>query len=77
MFGCRRGLAPSQQGADPMQIIETSCNHFYRVRETGDARLDHVWFGVEVKKVRGEWVSKAKARERLVRKAASRIVAEG
>lgn len=55
-------------------IIETSCNHFYRVRETNDANLAHVWFGVEVKRVKGQWVPKAKARETLVRKAASQVI---
>lgn len=56
-------------------IIETSCNHFYQVRETNNPNLAHVWFGVEVKRAKGQWVPKAKARETLVRKEASRIVA--
>jgi hypothetical protein len=55
-------------------IIETTCNHLYRVRETGDANLAHVWFGIEVKRVKGAYVPKAKARETLVRKEASRLV---
>lgn len=55
-------------------IIETSCNHLYRVEETGDDNLAHVWFGVEVKRVRGEYVPKVKARKTLVRKEASRVV---
>jgi len=55
-------------------VVETSCNHFYSVKPTGNPNLDHVWMGVEVKKVRGEWVPKAKARPTLVRKAATRIV---
>lgn len=55
-------------------IIETSCNQTYRVRETNDANLAHVWYGVAVKRVKGQWVEKAKARTALVRKEASRII---
>lgn len=55
-------------------IIETSCNHFYQVRETNDANLEHVWFGIEVKRVKGAYVPKKNARETLVRKAATRLV---
>ena len=55
-------------------IIETSCNRFYKVRETGDADLAHVWLGVEQKRVRGSFVPKKNAVEVLVRKAATRIV---
>ena len=58
-------------------IIETSDNRFFNVRETGDVNLAHVWIGIEVKKVRGAYEPKAKARATLVRKAASRIVREG
>lgn len=54
-------------------IIETSSNQFFRVSPAGPG-LDHVWNGIEVKKVRGEWVAKAKARQMLVRKAATRVV---
>jgi hypothetical protein len=55
-------------------IIETSANQLYRVTETGDADLAHVWSGIEVKRVRGEFVPKKNARPALVRKAASRVV---
>lgn len=55
-------------------VIETSANHFYQVRETNDANLAHVWFGLAVKRAKGAWVPKAKAREVLVRKEASRVV---
>lgn len=55
-------------------IIETSDNRFYRVTETGDRNLTHVWYGVAVKKIRGEWIEKARAKRELVRKAATRIV---
>jgi hypothetical protein len=54
------------------RIIETSSNQFFRVREA--AGIDHAWIGIEVKRVKGEWVPKAKAREILVRKAATRAV---
>ena len=57
-------------------IVETSSNHLCNVRETGCADLAHVWIGVEVKRVKGAFVPKAKARPTLVRKEASRIVAE-
>lgn len=56
-------------------IIETSANQFYRVREAGDAALAHCWIGTQVKRVKGAWVDKAKARTELVRKAACRVVA--
>jgi hypothetical protein len=59
-------------------IIETSCNHFYSVTETGNGHLAHVWYGVPVKKQKGEWVVTAKGRKtgkiELVRKEASRVV---
>jgi hypothetical protein len=55
-------------------IIETTDNRFFNVRETGDANLAHVWIGIEVKRVRGAYEPKAKARPTLVRKEASRIV---
>jgi hypothetical protein len=57
-------------------IIETSSNQLYSVRETGDANLAHVWIGIEVKRSGGTFVPKAKAREMLVRKAASRIISK-
>ena len=55
-------------------IIETSANQFFRVAEIDSPGLGHVWAGVEVKKVRGEWADKAKARTVLVRKAETRVV---
>jgi len=57
-------------------IIETSANQFYQVRETNNPNLAHVWFGVEVKRAKGQWVPKAKAREMLVRKEASVIISQ-
>ncbi|KQP81109.1 hypothetical protein ASF60_22325 [Methylobacterium sp. Leaf113] len=55
-------------------IIETLANQFFRVRETGDPSAAHVWLGIEVKRVRGAYVPKAKAREILVRKLGTRMV---
>lgn len=55
-------------------IIETSANQFFRVTETGDANLAHVWNGVQVKRSKGAWVDRAKARTVLVRKDSSRVV---
>lgn len=55
-------------------IIETSANQFFRVTETGDVNLSHVWNGVEVKKVKGTFVDKKNSRSVLVRKEATRVV---
>lgn len=59
-------------------IIETSDNRFYRVTETTMPTLSHCWYGVEVKRIGGQWVEKSKAtkksRVHLVRKAATRVV---
>ena len=57
------------------QIIEDTANRFWMVRDTRNADLAHVWFGVEVKRAKGAFVPKAKARETLVRREATRIVA--
>ena len=57
-------------------IIETSDNRLYRVRETGDADLAHVWFGTRVKKTSAGYVPVKNARNELVRKAACRVVAQ-
>lgn len=59
-------------------IIETSDNRFYRVSDTGDANLAHVWNGVEMKIVsgrKGTFAPKKNARTELVRKAGSRVLA--
>jgi hypothetical protein len=53
-------------------IIEDSTNRLFRV--TDAEGIDHAWKGVEVKKVKGAYVPKSKAREILVRKAASKVV---
>ena len=57
-----------------MKIIETSCNRKYAVTETRQSDLSHVWFGCEVKLVRGIWQPKKNARRELVRKEASRVI---
>jgi hypothetical protein len=59
----------------PTIIIEDSANRFFRVRETGNPALAHVYLGIEVKRTRDGFVPKANAREILVRKAATTIVA--
>ena len=60
-------------------IVETSANQFYQVRETERPGLDHVWYGLSVKRVGGKFVPTAQAvrhpdRPELVRKAGARVV---
>lgn len=67
-------------------IVKTSEGRIFRVTETGDVNLAHVWMGIEVKHIAGhwsdelntnvgpQWVAKKNARPSLVRKAATRIV---
>ena len=67
-------------------IIETSCNRFYRVWDITvwgrqDESMAHVWYGVPVRKSKGEWILTAAACKKpqgksveLVRKAATRVV---
>ena len=55
-------------------IIETSANQFYRVTECASLDMAHLWHGIEVKRVRGQWIEKARAKWTYVRKAATRIV---
>ncbi len=55
-------------------IVETSCNRLFAVRETGSPDLAHVWHGVEVRRTRGGFAPKSKARTVLVRKAGSRLI---
>lgn len=57
-------------------IIETSAGQLFRVRETGDATTAHVWLGIAVKRAAGGFVPKVGAKEILVRKAATKLVAE-
>jgi hypothetical protein len=62
-------------------IIETSDNRFYRVTETGQQGLEHVWLGTQVKRTAAGWAvptavlkRKPHRQQELVRKAASKIV---
>lgn len=60
-------------------IIETTDNQKYRVMETGKPELAHVWYGVALKKSKGEWVIKGKPRAfpLLVSKAHLHRIIEG
>lgn len=55
-------------------IIETTNGQLYSVRDAGRDDLSHVWLGTEVKRVKGGFAPKAKAREILVRKAFTRVI---
>ena len=55
-------------------IIQTTANQLYRVRETGNPDLAHVWFGIAVKAVKGAFVDRKNAREELVRKVGTVVV---
>ena len=57
------------------QIVQTNDGRLFRVRDAG-ADIPQAWFGTEVKRVRGGFADKAKARETLVRKACSAVVRE-
>ncbi len=59
-----------------MQIVETSDNHLFRVTDVPGGDHPHLWLGVPVKKVRGEYVERAKAKPVTVRRAGCRIVAK-
>ena len=56
-----------------MTVIEDSANQLYIVRDAG-AGLEHVYLGTPAKRIAGGYVPKAKTRERLVRRAVTRIV---
>jgi hypothetical protein len=56
-------------------IIQTSDNRLFHVREAEFPELAHLWVGVEVTRTKGgAYVHKSGARERYVRKAATRLV---
>ena len=58
-------------------IVETTCNQLFDVQPAPTADLDHVWIGIEVKRVKsGGYTPKAKARRTLVRKEGSRVIQE-
>lgn len=54
-------------------IIRTSAGQLFQVREAGE-EMPHAWIGIEVRAIAGRFVSRAKPREILVRKAATTIV---
>lgn len=56
-------------------IVETLANQLFQVRDLPD--VDHVWMGIEVKRVKGGFAPKAKAREILVRKLGCRVISQG
>jgi hypothetical protein len=57
-------------------IIETTDNRLYAVRETGDANLAHVWYGIPMKRgPGGTFAPRGKGKIELVRKAGCRILA--
>jgi len=58
----------------PTHIIEDSANTFWAVWPTGDANLDHVWYGQKMLKTKFGFKPAKQARIVLVRKDASRIV---
>lgn len=57
-----------------MLIIETSAGQTFRVTEPKFSDLAHVYDGIEVKRVKGEWVEKKNARPMLVRKTGCRVL---
>ena len=56
------------------QIVETTAGQFFRVTETGDPSLAHVWHGVQVKKTKAGYVDAPKGYTGLVRKAGAKIL---
>lgn len=59
---------------NPM-IAQTTDGRLFMVADYDDANLAHVWRGVEVKRVKGGYTVKSGAKETMVRKAGSKIVA--
>jgi hypothetical protein len=61
-----------------MKIVETSDNRRYRVWDTNKPDLDHVWFGIRVRVIKGVWTDIRTGnkgfRIEMVRKAASHVV---
>jgi hypothetical protein len=55
-------------------IIRTTDDRLFRVRDDRDPALAHVWIGVPVKRLRGEYVPRANAKQTLVRKEGSVVV---
>lgn len=55
-------------------IIETSDNRLFLVTEYKAPELSHVWAAVPVKRIKGGFTLRAKAKPLLVRKAGSQII---
>ena len=55
-------------------IIETSCNRLFLVTENTHPNLAHVWTGLAVKRVKGGFALRAKAKPLLIRKAGCQII---
>jgi hypothetical protein len=55
-------------------IIEDTSNRFWAVWPTNNENLDHVYYGISVKKIKNGFSPKAKARPMLVRKECTKIV---
>lgn len=57
-------------------IVLDTAGRLFRVRDTGDANLAHVWFGTEMKRTAAGYEPKKNARESLVRKVGCTVQAE-
>ena len=55
-------------------IIETSDNRLYRVVEINDPALAHLWYGIEVKRIKDGFVHRKNARPQAIRKACTKII---
>ena len=69
-------MATKMANGNPTHIIEDSANGFWAVWPTGDASLDHVWYGQKMLKTKIGFKPAKQARIVLVRKEATRIVAK-
>ena len=59
-----------------MTIIETADNRLYRVTDHPDARLAHLYSGVEVERHGGIFVTKGNTLPELVRREGCRVLVE-
>ncbi len=55
--------------------MSSTATRLFAVRAAG-AGLDHCYLGIEVKRTKAGFVPRAKARETLIRRAATRVVGE-
>ena len=60
----------------PVAIVETTWNALYQVSETGYPDMQHVWYGMAVKRTRNGFEFKKNARTELVRKEGCKIVSQ-